>query len=593
MPRRNSNNGRRLSFRRSSSHNKAHQTQNSKTSSSSGKKKGKKTKGPMVDKIIKQAGRWFSRAADPFINVKNAIVVGMKLKDICDNDQDDNDEDSRDNNQEGHDEEPTEDDRDGNGGEDLNASENPGIDMDLWSQQCYDKFSSSKDQDFVIGCETLVKYGKDLPALNKLLKAMQAASNSARSDDTGKVLPDTLKLLKRDRNHQFKKPEPVHKSKFGFNHEDTARFLVPVDDIKMFDDNPAVYMEAVQSGEIRNEWWCLPLFLFDEELLQNDDPTGGLFRGYVLVRFFCHIFLGSGLPERQGKTNGRDTVATRHGMTSVTSHHVAYAATQARYCLGTVDKWQQFDGGFDLWRFFWSIIDFFEGPDKNDAAENILAWWNKEVFSTRNTVKRKEEKSSAPPATSCYAIMQEQRRQAKKARQEVQEPEPPQVQQYTSDNGAQNSPPRSQSESSQHSNTPHHHSQSQSPRRSNAPHHCDSQSQVPRSPKYHGLNHDASDEDDNALEDFNTLSYGAHPRHSSSQYRPTASHNSRWQPLDSSTPSAPLQRLHRHQGSPSSSREHPREASSACQSKNKRRQHLEFDGNHQPSNSLKKQKTRK
>ncbi|KAK0493566.1 hypothetical protein EDD18DRAFT_1356498 [Armillaria luteobubalina] len=361
----------------SSSHNKARQAQNSKSSSSSGKKKEKKMKGLMVDKIIKQAGCWFSRAANPFINVKNAIVVGMKLKDVGDNDQDDNDEDGGDNNQEGHDEEPTQDDRDADGGEDLNASENLGIDMDLWSQQCYDKFSSLKDQDFVIGCKTLVKYGKDLPALNKLLKAMQAASNSAHSGDTGKVLSDTLKLLKHNQNHQFKKPEPVHKSEFSFNHEDTTWFLVPVDDIKMFNDNPAAY-----SGEIRNEWWCLPLFLFDEQLLQNDDPTGGLFCGYVLVRFFCHIFLGSGLPEHQGKMNGHDTVATRHGMTSVTGHHVAYAATQAHYCLGTVDKWQQFDGGFDLWQFFWSIIDFFEDPDKNDTAENILAWWNKEVFST-------------------------------------------------------------------------------------------------------------------------------------------------------------------------------------------------------------------
>ncbi len=45
--------------------------------------------------------------------------------------------------------------------------------------------------------------------------------------------------------------------------------------------------------------------------------------------------------------------------------------------MGTVEKWQQFDGGFDLWWFFWSIVDFFEGPDKDDASEEILAWWNK------------------------------------------------------------------------------------------------------------------------------------------------------------------------------------------------------------------------
>ncbi|KAK0437053.1 hypothetical protein EV421DRAFT_1715525, partial [Armillaria borealis] len=124
----------------------------------------------------------------------------------------------------------------------------------------------------------------------------------------------------------------------------------------------------------------LPLFLFDEDLIKQDNPTAGLFHGYVLVRFFCHIFLGSGLPECQGKTNGRDTVATRHAMTTVTGHHIAYAATQAHYCMGTVEKWQQFDGGFDLWRFFWSIVDFFEGADKDNNADEILVWWNKYVL---------------------------------------------------------------------------------------------------------------------------------------------------------------------------------------------------------------------
>ncbi len=69
---------------------------------------------------------------------------------------------------------------------------------------------------------------------------MQAASNSVCSDDTGKLLPDTLKLLKHDRNHRFKEPVPISKSKFGFNHEDIARFLVPIDDKETFDSDPAM-----------------------------------------------------------------------------------------------------------------------------------------------------------------------------------------------------------------------------------------------------------------------------------------------------------------------------------------------------------------
>ncbi len=47
---------------------------------------------------------------------------------------------------------------------------------------------------------------------------------------------------------------------------------------------PYRYMKGVQNGEISNEWWCLPLFLFDEALVQRDTPTAGIFCGYVLVR---------------------------------------------------------------------------------------------------------------------------------------------------------------------------------------------------------------------------------------------------------------------------------------------------------------------
>ncbi|KAK0438708.1 uncharacterized protein EV420DRAFT_1486591 [Desarmillaria tabescens] len=340
-----------------------------------------KDKKPSVDEIVKQAGRWFSRAVNPFINVKNTIVVGMNGSNEVGADEEEEARDKEEDN-----EEATVDKRNE---ESLNTP-----------YLCFEVFSSSKDQDFVSMCCLLVESENDLPMLNKLIKGMQAASNSACSDNTGKVLPNILKLLKQDRNHSFKKPEPV--------------------------DN---YMEAVQNGEISNEWWCLPLFLFDKDLIKQDDRM--IQQRVSSVATFLFV---SSLPECQGKTNGCDTVATRHAMTTVTGHHIVYTATQARYCMGTVEKWQQFDGGFDLWRFFWSIVDFFEGADKDDNAEEILAWWNKymlaffqkwsniglyrEVFSMRNAVKR-EEKSSAPPPTSHYAIIQEERRQVKKACEEA------------------------------------------------------------------------------------------------------------------------------------------------------------------------------
>lgn len=110
---------------------------------------------------------------------------------------------------------------------------------------------------------------------------MQAASNSACSDDTGKVLPDMLKLLKRDRNHSFKKPEPVNKCKFGFNHEDIAQFLISIDDKQKFDADPATYRLPPFL------WMSLILFFVDtwkQSRMGRSVTSGGAYRFFYLMR---------------------------------------------------------------------------------------------------------------------------------------------------------------------------------------------------------------------------------------------------------------------------------------------------------------------
>ncbi len=46
------------------------------------------------------------------------------------------------------------------------------VDIDLRSRQCFNQFTTSKDQDFVNACKLLVNCGDDLTQLNKLLKAV-------------------------------------------------------------------------------------------------------------------------------------------------------------------------------------------------------------------------------------------------------------------------------------------------------------------------------------------------------------------------------------------------------------------------------------
>jgi hypothetical protein len=127
---------------------------------------------------------------------------------------------------------------------------------------------------------------------------MQFHAGRARSDDTGKLKRDMDKLLA---NPSSRRVKIWSKSSMGWYDKDTARLLCPLDDLWEFDqdketcmayslifffDNSSFfgrYMDNVLSGNSKH-WSEWSTFLYDEELLDDDDDTAGLFRSPLLVR---------------------------------------------------------------------------------------------------------------------------------------------------------------------------------------------------------------------------------------------------------------------------------------------------------------------
>jgi hypothetical protein len=84
----------------------------------------------------------------------------------------------------------------------------------------------------------------------------------------------------------------------GFNHPMIARLLCPIDYLDSFDEDPEGYgislvhfsadhifrfRNELLTGSIKVHSTDFPLCLYDEELVDQEDPSAGLLRSKVLV----------------------------------------------------------------------------------------------------------------------------------------------------------------------------------------------------------------------------------------------------------------------------------------------------------------------
>jgi hypothetical protein len=99
-----------------------------------------------------------------------------------------------------------------------------------------------------------------------------------------------------------------------------------------------------------------PYFMYDPDLMEEDDTWAGLCRGYVLIQVRLHlfsvapftfllqtieeVFFGNGKP-RITKHATKDPIAVKFGLTSITPEIIAYGACQVCHSASKVSMYGQ------------------------------------------------------------------------------------------------------------------------------------------------------------------------------------------------------------------------------------------------------------
>ncbi|KAG1759765.1 hypothetical protein EDD22DRAFT_980929 [Suillus occidentalis] len=195
-------------------------------------------------------------------------------------------------------------------------------------------------------------------------------ASGARGDDTKSLKPAILDWL--SQKGAAIQP-PLHRnSKIdrGFNHELTGSLLCPAG----LDWHDAETRENLRSGEILvcgDQW---PVFL---------DPWCGLLRSPLADSVSGEIF---SLRSTKTPKPRAPEMARLHGMNCVTAASIAYIATQCSLELNTTT---------DSETFYHSLLDLFEDPDESKEVDELLTWWNRQVFPTSSAAKRPISTNSA------------------------------------------------------------------------------------------------------------------------------------------------------------------------------------------------------
>ncbi|KAG1837997.1 hypothetical protein F4604DRAFT_1885625 [Suillus subluteus] len=186
---------------------------------------------------------------------------------------------------------------------------------------------------------------------------------------------------------------PLHRnSKIdrGFNHELTGFLLCPAG----LDWNDSQTKADLRSGEmlVCGDQW--PIFLYAHQTYDPDDPWCGLLRSCLLVSAYKHVFTSPSSVEKEPKAT-RSRNACLHGMKSATIASIAYIATQVRFALSSSSVFSRTNTATDSETFYHSLLDLLEDPDESSEVDELLMWWNRQVFPTSSATKRPVTANSA------------------------------------------------------------------------------------------------------------------------------------------------------------------------------------------------------
>ncbi|KIM75190.1 hypothetical protein PILCRDRAFT_681578 [Piloderma croceum F 1598] len=256
--------------------------------------------------------------------------------------------------------------------------------------------------DMISGLEQRLVDGSEEDAVH-VASLIQKGVSNARADDTKSLKGAVLDWIT-PRGQPLNPPLSRNvKSDRGFHHERTGALLCPGG----LDWSNSETKEKLRSGEmaVSGDHW--PIFLYQGYSYDPEDPWNGLLRSNILVSAYKHIFTSPSSVEKEPKAT-RSGNARIHGMTQVTPASIAYIATQVRFALSSSPVFSRTDTVTDSETFYTSILDFLEEADEKKEVNDLLVWWNRQIFPTYSSTR-------PPPVGNCPLARLRQKRSALRA----------------------------------------------------------------------------------------------------------------------------------------------------------------------------------
>ncbi|KIJ61943.1 hypothetical protein HYDPIDRAFT_30757 [Hydnomerulius pinastri MD-312] len=223
-----------------------------------------------------------------------------------------------------------------------------------------------------------------------IVDLIQKGANSAWADDTKgmkSAIIDWITPKGQALNPHI--PRNV-KSGWGFNHKHTGALLCPAG-LDWSNSEIKTKLTGRQIQVLGDQWL---IFLYANYTYDAEDPWNGLLRSGILVSAFKHIFTSPSSVDQEPKaTQSRN--ARIHGMCSVMKASIAYVAMQACFALSSAQVFSCTDLVTDSEHFYSSILELLDDPDEKDEVDQLLVWWNCQVFPLYSETKHLLSKNSA------------------------------------------------------------------------------------------------------------------------------------------------------------------------------------------------------
>lgn len=219
---------------------------------------------------------------------------------------------------------------------------------------------------------------------------IQKGVSSARSDDTKSMKGAVLDWIT-PQGVPLNPPLSRNvKTNRGFHHNAAGALLCPAG----VDWGDPEVRKKLASGELAVSGDQWPMLVYANQQYDPDDPWSGLFKNQILVWAYKHIFTSPSSVEKEAKAT-RSGNARIHGMTRVTAASIAYTATQLRFALSSSSVFCRSDTSTDSERFYETVLDFLDDVEEKEEVDELLNWWNCQVFPSYITRERAVTKRSA------------------------------------------------------------------------------------------------------------------------------------------------------------------------------------------------------